>query len=89
MDIHMVQVDIATKEEEVISKAPQKNLRGFTFFNSGGELKLRMHVKYLDFLLYQSLLSDHLRKDRPKFHKALARRVRVHGMLQLLGMLHR
>jgi hypothetical protein len=31
MDIHMVQVGIATKKREVISKAPQKNLRGFTF----------------------------------------------------------
>jgi hypothetical protein len=31
MDIHMAQVDTATKKEEVISKAPQKNLRGFTF----------------------------------------------------------
>jgi hypothetical protein len=31
MDIHMVQVDTATKKREVISKAPQKYLRGFTF----------------------------------------------------------
>jgi hypothetical protein len=48
-----------------------------------------MHEKYLDFLLYQELLSDHLLKDRPKFHMALARRVRVHGMLQLLGKMHK
>jgi hypothetical protein len=63
MDIHMAQVDTATKKEEVISKAPQKNLRGFTFstqeesseksaglyfFNSGGELKLMRHVKHLE-----------------------------------------
>ena len=32
---------------------------------------------------------DHLRKDRPKFHMALALQVRVRGMLQLLGMMRK
>jgi hypothetical protein len=35
------------------------------------------------------LQGDHLLKDLPKFHMALAQQVRVRGMLQLLGMTRR